>query len=285
MATADSTTPRLPPELEHRIFLSAFQLHPETSTALLRVARRVHAWIEPELYRTMNIRNPAIWEAFIHAAKHKPSIMLAVREVIVMNGTFVDASAMTEIYEAMKHCSRLNGLCIAQDLTSPALLSAVPELPIQRLKLGISRLLLHSGEPRPDPLLAAAAFQNVTHFEVLGRIASPEADPCRQFIAALPALTHLSVARATAFGMNLDSWLATLPRLKVMVLISWKVNYDSLPCRDPRIVATSFSADWYEPVLSYRGGYWARAEEFLERKQRGEASGVACTSSTAIPSL
>nr|GAT45061.1 predicted protein [Mycena chlorophos] len=163
-------SPRLPPELERRIFVVTALSHRGAITVLLRVAHRVHTWIEPLLYRRFEFIQSPEFRACRRAFQHNPALLSwGTREVIVPNNAYTEKLGLAEIHEIIHACSNLEGLAFARDLTSPDLLPAISELPIRRLKLGVSNLLL-GPEPRPDPLAAAQLLRNVTHFEYLGDI-------------------------------------------------------------------------------------------------------------------
>ncbi|KAJ6546090.1 hypothetical protein DFH09DRAFT_1367520 [Mycena vulgaris] len=79
------SAPRLPMELERYIFELVAHFHPEMTPSLLRVAHRVHLWIEPLLYTVLALTTPARTEALLEAVAAKPAPFLdaAVRRVLV----------------------------------------------------------------------------------------------------------------------------------------------------------------------------------------------------------
>ncbi|KAJ6472487.1 hypothetical protein C8R45DRAFT_1013148 [Mycena sanguinolenta] len=85
--------PVFPPEIEQEIFRTTAVLYPKMVPTLLRVARRVHVWIEQLLYKTLHISSlqakGASEEALLYALDRKPPDFLkTIRRLSIMTFNF-----------------------------------------------------------------------------------------------------------------------------------------------------------------------------------------------------
>ncbi|KAJ6558725.1 hypothetical protein B0H10DRAFT_2227459 [Mycena sp. CBHHK59/15] len=127
-------------------------------------------------------------------------------------------------------------------------------------------------------------FLSVTHLIIHREYANPDNEGWQQWshLGSLPALTHL------CFSENISSFilshvLSHCARLHVFVTIWITMWYahgrqtaeafsEALTITDSRVVlmvVADYNADW---EVGTQGGddFWARADEFVARKQRGE---------------
>ncbi|KAF7308020.1 hypothetical protein MKEN_01164000 [Mycena kentingensis (nom. inval.)] len=149
--------PRVPPELEHRIFRLAAFAFPSIRYRLLFVAHRVLVWIEPMLYETLNLilhpnAGPTITARANPTSWRNPS---ADSSCLRTNATF---------------CSSFRAL---RKLRSVVL---------------YIEAILDSGDSQIASLHTLPVFAHLTHLELLDRF-----DEMENFCRGLPALTHLAL--------------------------------------------------------------------------------------------
>ncbi|KAJ6582717.1 hypothetical protein DFH09DRAFT_1360491 [Mycena vulgaris] len=266
--------PSLPPELEREILETAAQRHPSLMPTLLRVCHRVHTWIEPMLYKVLAIDNEheGLLSIVESAIQSKPAgfLQTAVRHLFLWH---LDPHRRARNKNVLPHCSGVRNLCIAGTFESD-LLPALSNTHLQRLALNVPF--------SPALRLDHPLFLSVTHLDLY--CGTPVVDePWENWshLAYLPALTHLCLSEHLATAI-FPQVVGECPKLLViLVAIYGEVGSDSpdsfgnpslLTLTDPREVITrvgDYVADW---TAGARGGddMWARADEFLARKRRGE---------------
>ncbi|KAJ7152076.1 hypothetical protein C8R46DRAFT_484144 [Mycena filopes] len=262
--------PAFPPELEREIFETTAVLHPGAITALLRVARRVLAWIEPLLYRVICVEDKSYSTLLVHALLQKPPefIQMAVRHLLLFRSRHPRAEV-----------ERLLGLCTgAVDLALGGLVVSPVDTEVLR-RMRLQHLHLKFQDLRPFDL-THALFTTVTHLSIARMSGGHFIQHCTLF-PELPALTHL-----TLFGdvprTPMAEMLAQSSRLE-LVLILWprhsaddsKYSLACIPAAyDVRFVIGrhgDYWADWAAraKVLPF-DDHWSRAADFVARKRRGE---------------
>ncbi|KAJ7059537.1 hypothetical protein C8F01DRAFT_1370446 [Mycena amicta] len=248
--------PRLPPELERKIFEITARVHPEMRHRLLFVARRVLIWIEPTLYRTL-----------VFTPHHRLSQLPAKSSEFFAKTTrrlTVGTTASDDAARVLELCTGVTHLALGGHVDVPDLLYAPFRAlqQIRRLAFYPSNVLLAAGDA------TLPVFSSLTHLQLFDY----NDDILGSFCAALPALTHLAVT-----GDLSDPWpradivLADCKKLTLLVLLS--SNPQSAKAKvpedlaDPRVVVTWFKT-WNESALE---GYnfWAAASDFAARKRQG----------------
>jgi hypothetical protein len=121
-------------------------------------------------------------------------------------------------------------------------------------------------------------FLSVTHLDLYQEYSGADSWDNWSYLASLPVLTHLSLSPQLS-RFNLPRIVAACPKIQVIVTIftsSWQPStfLNMLTISDARLVlmvVLDYVRDW---EAGARGGvdFWARAEEFVARKRRGEIS-------------
>ncbi|KAJ7049578.1 hypothetical protein C8F01DRAFT_1183237 [Mycena amicta] len=252
--------PLLPRELEREIFEITVHLHPEMGYTLLFVARRVLIWIEPTLYRSLELRDP-----------HRLSRLLTAksREFFVKTTRHVSldypATGRDDALEVLDLCPRVTHLSLHTDNYDDMLHAAF--LRLQQLRC----LSFYPGDvlcgPKTDGSLPV--FCSLTHLEILYH----DDYDIESFCSALPVLTHLAVDADVGWPRAVIL-LAQCKKLIRLVLLAgarrFAENMEASAPKDfadPRVVITWYET-WNEGVLDSHS-YWDVVEEFLARKRRG----------------
>ncbi|KAF7310232.1 hypothetical protein MIND_00396900 [Mycena indigotica] len=264
--------PRLPPEIEREIFETTAISSPRMCYPLLRVARRVCAWIEPMLYRTLMFheRSTSADLDKLSVAKSREYLARNVRHVIV-SATWPGPGTAAEalrLFPGATHLALGNGHF--EDDQQDALQAAFTDLRLHRLVCYANAVF-----PTRDALMAAAAlpvFAQLTHLSLfdIGWTEQQEL-----FYATLPALTHLAPPHLTSWR-TFERLLRpqACRRLEALVVFS----HTDVPqgFADVRLVITiakpwSFGDSeetWAEGVFEV-GSFWDVADDFIARKRAG----------------
>ncbi|KAJ7061740.1 hypothetical protein C8F01DRAFT_1369212 [Mycena amicta] len=250
--------PRLPPELEQEVFATAALLDQDSIPTLLLVAHRVRVWIEPYLYRSLDLSILTARQALLDLSSAKPPSFLAsaVRHVI-----FKIEEDSERHKRALRLCTGITHLAVsaASDNTNYGLLAVLNLMHIERFAGSIVDLF---GQPPEHPMDGRhPAFRFLTHLEIFDNLGSDAVDA---FVIALPSLTHL----ATESTEGAQRILEGCQNLRILVSLRRTPQVD-----DPRIVVCDY-LDWAEAAApAPQQTFWDVAEEFLERKRRGEVQG------------
>ncbi|KAJ7059418.1 hypothetical protein C8F01DRAFT_1144412 [Mycena amicta] len=263
--------PRFPRELEQEIFETAAELHPRTVITLLRVARRVHFWLEPLLYRYVHLQENGgpSEDAFLHAASSQPPGFLArgVRRVLLdFSLQPLDAELLSQIYHAILAISTMMDPKMNAEIGP-----LIESLTLHRLAVCLDQLMPSLTSKDTD------AFRFLTHLEVFDDLTADTCQRISPFLVALPALTHLAFNEMLDAAM-MQQLLDGCVHLQVFVILSmmsgssthrraerWAVE---LPIRDPRVVVTVYER-WFECISEESVSYWCAAERFVEQKKLG----------------
>ncbi|KAJ6493443.1 hypothetical protein C8R45DRAFT_989791 [Mycena sanguinolenta] len=256
--------PLLPPELESEIFETAATRNPNSIPILLLVCRRVHAWIEPLLYRVLFISRSTA--PFLPAVEAKSPTFLrnAVRHV------YFSVTATDTIKRVLLECTGIISLFIDQDLDFD-LLPILANVRAQNLRFWAPRSL--------NLLNSHPMFQSVTHLEVYQDSGDGSTWDEWSWLPTLPALTHLCLSEELSRDI-LQSALAECPRLVVAITAFWDADQNEIASEfaqavtiaDPRIVvmvAVNYKADWKTGVCD-GADFWTRADAFVTSKRKGE---------------
>ncbi|KAJ6536903.1 hypothetical protein B0H19DRAFT_1182091 [Mycena capillaripes] len=266
----------LPCELERQIFEIAGFDHFGMIPTLLRVARRVHVWMEPLLYRV-------IWlDAGTHAAKtdavyaaisSKPASFFkdAVRHLFIDESKSLDKE---KAFTLLRLCANVVNLAVLGDLVGPPLLPILARIRLRRLSISLEQLF---GGPQAVDFCHPLSL-SVTHLDIFGNLAMTM---CTHLIA-LPALTHLCLNGRIEW----DIVRLCLSECKTLVLlvnlwpstqfIDADVFAAAVPFEDARFVVGRCDEYWRHWEASAEGGadFWSEAAAFVAEKRRGEFSGT-----------
>ncbi|KAJ7150639.1 hypothetical protein C8R46DRAFT_1305220 [Mycena filopes] len=258
-----------PLELEREIFETAALQDLDTIPTLLLVSRRVKTWVEPLLYRIVQI--PTRFAPILSAIRVKPSsfLQMAVHHLFI-------PSQMTDAANIILSCSGIHSLFVDGTLDAK-LLDVLDPLHVQRLNFTLSS----SVAPAP---LTRSTFLRLTHLELYRDPNTTETSVYLSWqywspLAFLPALTHLCLSEPQS-ALILSDVGAECAQLVVIVTACWDLPAgterahrfaQTLTLTDPRVVVMaieSYTDDW---VLGAEGreDFWVRAENFVVRKRKG----------------
>ncbi|KAJ7059505.1 hypothetical protein C8F01DRAFT_1295466 [Mycena amicta] len=139
--TMSNDDPHFPPELEREIFETAAEMRWNDVPDLRLVARRVHEWLEPFLYRNIHISEHTIStpEEFlgIAASKSPEFLARAVRRVTIQFDAIPLESELLKIYYGLRLCTGITGLAFGgnEDAFIDDMVPLLAHMHLQRLKL------------------------------------------------------------------------------------------------------------------------------------------------------
>ncbi|KAJ7280809.1 hypothetical protein C8J57DRAFT_1501012 [Mycena rebaudengoi] len=156
--------PILPPELEHYIFELAALAHGAVIPALLRVAQRVLAWMEPMLYNVLRLDDAAellVTKAIRRALKSKPPRFFhdCVRHIVLQDASYWSPEKIDELFY---RCTGLVGFASANSHCTPRLLPVFSKLHARYFSLMLTDLFLGLPIDLVHPM-----FLSVTHLDLL----------------------------------------------------------------------------------------------------------------------
>ncbi|KAF8171066.1 hypothetical protein K438DRAFT_2024161 [Mycena galopus ATCC 62051] len=262
------SVPALPPELERQIFeLCALDL-PVCIPKLMLVAKHVHEWVEPLLYRTiimveysMGVEGlPFFTDDILSSVfRRKPADFFhnTVHHLKLVNSS--------EAKRILPLCTGVENLSLYQ--SADRWIPLIERFRLRRLYTDFKCL-----PPATHPM-----FSRLTHFHLCG---DPEdMESACYIISALPKLTHLS--------LDGDDLVFKSPRilessrsLRVLVFFEyyateWTIAEVTELTRDERFVVMQsasiydYDEDWYAGV-QHGTDYWRLAEAFVTKRRAGE---------------
>ncbi|KAJ7097545.1 hypothetical protein C8R44DRAFT_811605 [Mycena epipterygia] len=265
--TPNGRNPTLPLELEREIFELTARVYPKMAPILLRVAQRVHTWIEPLLYETLILRVPESNSSHMLALlKSKPTSFLYVRNLL-LDDSFLKHADHSKL--AISACSKVQDLALFNPRPSESLLSHLAAMKLQRLMVRLDLLFGHTSLIN----FTLPVFATITHLDT--RLI---ADGFVTGLSLLPVLTHLCLFEAKHSDLN----YALLNCKKSNILINTyraaaplAEEGRAFSITDPRLVLTRmlfYDARVKDWELGAQGGCdsWARADLFVAKKRRGE---------------
>ncbi|KAJ7289570.1 hypothetical protein C8J57DRAFT_1706372 [Mycena rebaudengoi] len=219
-STSPDVEPRLPLELERRVFELAALSNQRAILLLLQVARRTLIWIEPLLYRVVVWQQSYSTEkkgretsAALRALQSKPAhfVHTAVRHIIIHSGDHTNHP--TEDMDALlRRCTGGIAFVAGGAYVSPLLLPILEHIRVRRLSIRLDNLFQGRTVDLHHPLLFS-----VTHLCSFDTMASlRDKDPFYLQLPLLPALTHLCVNVSFPHDA-LSAILANCKSLRVMV--------------------------------------------------------------------
>ncbi|KAJ7193589.1 hypothetical protein GGX14DRAFT_588182 [Mycena pura] len=280
--------PVFSPELEQKIFETTAFLHPFTILKLLLVARRVHFWIEPMLYNTVQIAAKSGSGAAVLRAIHtKPAGFFhkAVRNLFLFPIHWIfsgprskDPWSDEELAGVLRACSGVvNLLLFCVKFSSPVTLPmlAPAEMRPQRITV------IADSDTTLD--LTRPVFTNVRRLDLLA--VRPENDSIFENAQHLRNLTRLSSLTHIAFESRvapkiLNTILSGCLNLQMVLLLGEGFAREAAELHDQRLVVhENFFREGGEHENHqdfFEGGkdIWAGVDEFMARKQRGEIPGI-----------
>ncbi|KAJ7923997.1 hypothetical protein B0H13DRAFT_1978971 [Mycena leptocephala] len=258
-----STEPVLPAELEREVFETAALIYPQTIPPLLRVARRVHIWIEPLLYQVVRVVSTNRDMVLTLLNSKPPEFWHAVRHLGLEDGC-----SLEEGRQLLSLCKNVINFSSDYFFTYPSLLPILAQMHIEKLSLTLHELF---GAKPID--LTHTLFQSLTHIDMFGLQGVAEA---LVDLPTLRALTHLclhcEIPRDTVTAV-----LADCPRLQLL-LVQWAAGDDLYEAEcvphvyDIRFVIGMYDDYWTDWEAGARGGIdmWAVGDDFVRSKRRGE---------------
>ncbi|KAF7330039.1 hypothetical protein MKEN_00268000 [Mycena kentingensis (nom. inval.)] len=265
--------PRLPPELEREIFELAAQCL-QSNLNLLLVARRVHEWVEPCLYRVVRVvKNSRPLSALLRAmSDNRSSLLVAGVRCVFFESPAAGTEALNQ--EILAQCPNVTRVALTPGFSGAAALAALEKLGhLEYLTANLGRLFPLDIDGT-HPVLA-----RVTHLSLLDNLHSDEKqEAILAALPAIPSLTHLRLDFLVAGQVR--RIFETCPRLEILLLnntATQAYSHRFPTARDePRVVRianfstySSFWTDWL------RGAYgladaWQLAEECVRSRLCGE---------------
>ncbi|KAJ6483527.1 hypothetical protein C8R47DRAFT_564322 [Mycena vitilis] len=260
--------PRLPPELERCIFELAALASRKDIPKYLRVAHRVHVWIEPLLYNTLVLDRSAKhrdeWRPTPADTRDAAFLASQVHHLNISGAFFYD-----QLRAFLAACTSTRTLALWLALPIPPnLLPTLQTMPLTRLSADLTHLF-----GTPLNVGRVLSFAALTHLDVL---AAPF-DDWRLYgaLARAPLLTHLSF-RDKFHPRVLRGALAHCRGLRAVGVI-WSARRSAVDVREGEVVdARLFMVicpdrveDWETGVHGGRD-IWARAEVFIAKKEAGD---------------
>ncbi|KAF9050563.1 hypothetical protein BJ165DRAFT_1458741 [Panaeolus papilionaceus] len=259
--------PYFPPELEYTIFTSAFDaLDHKTNLAMLLVAKRVHEWVTPLIYRTVdqfgeyptpNFSNPGC-----PTIEHIGGF---VHHLILGDIQETDEDAHT----LLVHCPNLESLACWYSLSIKNLLHSLANITSLR-KISGKIQDITEGDLR-NPI-----FLNLTHVELVS--------PTEETLSLLPAyiqhsrVTHLRFYELQVWNVDkIQMILDVSSNLKALILCEPNhmrdpdVNPEALGLSDQRLVIIDLDLcnvdDW---IRGARGFYdsWIYADQIIMARKK-----------------
>ncbi|KAJ7055998.1 hypothetical protein C8F01DRAFT_1156571 [Mycena amicta] len=285
----DNVDPRLPPELEQRIFETTALIHPDVIPKLALVAHRVWTWVEPFLYRTVNIPElnekkgvgASILGHLTNGTKPPAFFHKAVRnfQLFPVHWLFMGARPspnawkMDELKRLLEACTGVDNFLLIANLHSSDL-DLRPSLEHWRPR----RVFFFCDGPVDfKEFQTLATFSCITHLLIVAD-ARGSSDPIfdkpsnLRALAQLGGLQHLALATTPPVVLNLI--LSACPSLHTLILnlSADAMVPDGLDVTDVRLVvmgSENLMSDW-DAATRGEMDFWERASDFVEKKRRGE---------------
>ncbi|KAJ7060914.1 hypothetical protein C8F01DRAFT_177276 [Mycena amicta] len=304
--------PRLPPELERKIFELASTLHPRSMPKLILVAQRVDAWIRPLLYRVLSIASSQ--PGFEPTGDDRSLILRHPFTDIERLLAFVSKPESLSLRENVRHI-RFPREYLPQHITQlltacPAAVDVVlpmhsnttillPPLPLQRLVLYWKRLSPSAAMTKRQMLRFCPKLTHLTHLEIRDwreyHVATNTIG--WEELALIPRLTHLCFHELDSMISIIAQCLQHCKSLDVLVISGTRSHTEMMQKRlegdmvpgdplflvdppvasDPRFLILSVR-DYYQDVgweAGARGSgedFWAAADRHVRKRRAGETN-------------
>ncbi|KAJ6505189.1 hypothetical protein C8R45DRAFT_1209033 [Mycena sanguinolenta] len=278
---SDRHDPRLPPELERRIFEIAALARPTRIPTLMLVAQRVKFWVEPLLYRVVFLTDLTADElrdldlpTFTADAleQRSPNPFRHVRHLFI-DDAVVEQPTLKSWFLACASVTNLYAWLVCEPEILPSIIGLTN---IQYLTIDVRALCSPTA---PFPL-----FLTITHLELfdLTRAAKESVDRICGSISLIPRLTHIALNpglhkilshAALCANAQLQCIVFLFPRgsLDRNPLLNGSLNGSPL-LDDSRFVCIKEVLEGYKDWLNgavFGEDYWALADAFLAARQAG----------------
>nr|GAT44810.1 predicted protein [Mycena chlorophos] len=280
----DASAPLLPPELEHKIFKITALAHPKSVPNLLLVARRVHIWVEPLLWHTLRVPKFDYTRALRQNPAHARQLLAAHTKRALIDGLIRTPTwqhdLVYEILAVLSMCPSLT--CLAIDRYSNRIYRTLRFLlptfaELQRLTVHVN--LLFELDADGDRLV----LPRVMHLHALDR-RSQAPRIIQRLGGAFPALANVAfndlrpheIREVLRVRLRIDTGTQTQLQIILNCMSPPPRTFTARDTDPPELgVPMRFAMKWNEPWMWADGvddapNMWVRAEEFLERKRRGE---------------
>ncbi|KDR67489.1 hypothetical protein GALMADRAFT_258068 [Galerina marginata CBS 339.88] len=256
--------PRLPEDLERLIFEQvAFECDPKDSMHLLIVAKRVHNWTRPILYRVFVQLDIRLFPNFMT----NPSIKLD--DVGRFPKHLIIKRPEDEIEALLSSCSNIYDLALWMGTAGPHAMSRflprIRDLPLTRLSTNLRNLTA-------DQILDLP-FSNLTHLDIIAFADSRWSSWA--VLADLPKLSHMAIDFPVEDDV-VSKLLIHCNNLKIMVLLFYDDEIIDCPgieeIEDVRLVLMvagtrlEMELDWIAGAYG-RVDFWTTAEWFSEARK------------------
>ncbi|KAJ6481931.1 hypothetical protein C8R45DRAFT_1100327 [Mycena sanguinolenta] len=261
--------PRLPIELERRIFELTAGSYPKAIPTLLLVAHRVKIWLERILYGVVVFSRAIPGHVFFDPAHpsftvHSQAISQYIRRLCI---SYAELSTRS-LDPILANCSAVEDLALIG--LHSGLLPFLSAMPLHRLSAKLAYLFPSARIDFTHPL-----FSRITHLELRDGLEGARWEQWRG-LTTIPNLTHLAFLMEKSL-LIFQNTLAACSGLQVLVYLYyhphpgiglWALAHDT---RFVCIPAPSFYTDWQ---IGARGGddFWVRAEKITAQRNSGEIS-------------
>ncbi|KAJ7065597.1 hypothetical protein C8F01DRAFT_1228878 [Mycena amicta] len=276
------TDPRLPPELEHKIFEYTAHLYPETIPSLLCVAHRVLAWIEPIAYHTIEVNKSKRFSCFTAATKSKPPEFFAKHVQLILIALRGTNESIEDMRAGLALCTNVTRIAGARASPSDWLLPVIIPMRLERIALFLSHIF-SEGISAVD--LSLPCFQTLTHLGVFDYLSPDDARVYATKICRLPVLTHLSLNNTVPWDV-VEKVLKGCRCLEVFIVTGMeseevvKEHASQAPFDDVRFLMTWFESKKAPTRMPHCGGmdesvldppnFWSQPEAFIAAKRQGK---------------
>ncbi|TFK65032.1 hypothetical protein BDN72DRAFT_846115 [Pluteus cervinus] len=268
--------PVFPPEIEHIIstYALALKARDESNLNLLLISKRFHAWLVPELMRTVVVQRTSGTDKYPWQWKTTILQKYGIHVQNLFLWTYGPQIDYPNPDEYLSLCPNVTNLVMwtERDIT---LIEKLPRLPLTHLSFDLSDI------PSMTPELSQL-FSKITHVDVMtGANTEPRLDQLKHFTS----ITHLAVPEVTPWNL-LPRILETNLTLQVLILLDGRCRRDA-PLRleggfdpkvdDPRIMKVTCQPgceieEWLLDVQKGRGMWGIADDAVRERKVLRDAA-------------
>ncbi|KAJ6551283.1 hypothetical protein B0H19DRAFT_1263953 [Mycena capillaripes] len=266
----------LPLDLEREVFETAALLYPATIPVLLLVARRVLTWIEPLLYRVLNINNPSTADWIVRAMRTKAASFFRdnVHHLCI---TCRSSWSAAQAYKFLRLCRPVS-LFVLGSFANPDLLPILAGIPQVRMGGGFLGNLFGSYSAID---LSHPFFRTITHLDVFEMVTDKNGEQICSGLAAMPALTHLWLNSIAVYADILRRLMVECPHLQLLLHVFDTASYGRRAAANPSVTDVRYVVgirphywdDTWERWARRDTNIWAAADVFVARKRRGEIEG------------
>ncbi|KAJ7485726.1 hypothetical protein FB451DRAFT_1363557 [Mycena latifolia] len=276
--------PCFPPELEREIFETAALQNVAMTSTLLVVARRVFAWVEPLLYRTIALDRSARSLGLKVALDSKRASVPHFLRDNVRQLYFDSIEDDRSLHDILSVCTGIQTLALVRYRDDPELLRDLEALgDLRRLTANLGDQGIFDAVESMD--LRSPIFSNITHLDLFDDFTGIAELSYWTDLTLLPALTHLSLfAPHRTFIVEFLQGCKKLQALVYhthfeFVTSTMKELSNKISIADPRFVLmvdnwnTSVSG-WRVPGVNGGQDFWSRADLFISKRRRGDIEPV-----------